>query len=176
MLQYLPDWFYGQVPPDWWPDRPREPFVGVINIDQTVWTGVQTTLEMIFDKRRDVLVYGACGLITDTTGLSTFSPPAGTSSQVLCQLSNPAAGKFFSDGNTIPAQPADNTPDGFVPFENVFSAWQFVGKRPVFWPIPIAIPKGGSLLTTLFNLNAPGGKQARLAFWAALIYDEGDTV
>lgn len=173
MLQYLPDWFYGQVPPDWWPDRPRGVWSAVINVDTTAWTGTNINLEMIFDKSHDVLVYGGCALIADATGVSIFCPAAGTSSQCLVRLTNPAAAMKYSDGNVIPA---DVNQRGFVPVESLFSAWQHLGRRPAFWPIPIAVPRGGSLLIELQNLNAPGAKTARLAFYSAIIYEQSEVI
>lgn len=171
MLQYMPDWFYGMVPPDWWPDRPRGTWGSVINVDTSTWTGTFTNLEMIFDKRHDVLIFGGCCLVTASDGVSLFAPVSGTSSQTLVRLTNPAASRKYSDGNVIPA---NTNQTGFVPLENMFSAWNFLGRRPAYWPIPIPVARGGSLLIELQNLNAPGGKAARFCFYTAIIYEAGE--
>lgn len=173
-MQLLPDWLYGFVPPEWWPDRPREPmFWGteLLPID----FGESTFLEMIFDKKRDVLVWGGCALVTNTDDVTINAPLTGTFSSILIRLKNPAADIVYSAGNAIGAPALGNSP-GFAPLESLFSAWQFMARRPIYWPIPIPVPKGGSLQMDLINMNAGAQKHLRFTFWTSLMYEEREFV
>lgn len=170
-MQLMPDWLYGFVPPEWWPDRPREAMFWGVNLLPLDASGFDT-LEMVFDKRRDVLVWGGCCLVTNTDGVTINAPVAGTFSTILVRLKNPAGNVVFSDGNVVGA---GNVP-GFVPLESLFSVWQFTARRPVFWPIPIPMPKGGSLLMDLINMNVAATKQLRFTFWTSLMYEDREFV
>lgn len=169
-MQLMPDWLYSFVPPEWWPDRPREPMFWGISLLPSSGAAAIETLEMVFDKRRDVLVWGGCCLVTDSTQTLIFSPNSGTNSQFLVRLRNPSGAVDYSDGRVIsPGNPPN--PPGFMPLENLFSVWQFTAKRPVFWPIPIPMPKGASLAMDLIDVN-PTNKFLRFTFWTSLMYEE----
>lgn len=178
-MQYLPNWFYGLTPPGWFPDRPREPFfwsTTLFNVNFPA-NGV-ARIEQVFDKRRDVVVFGGTVMVTlDAPNITTLLAPTSGNvcSQVLVRMSNPAGREVYSDGTIIGTpSPVQATP-GFVPLESVFGAWQFMGKRPIYWPIPIPIPKGGSLLLELINTSG-GSHLLRFCFWSAIIYDERASV
>lgn len=132
-------------------------------------TGVDT-LECVFDKRRDVLVWGGAVLVTDPTGQSIFCPLSGTLTSVLVRLQNPAGNIVYTAGNVVPASAAASA--GFVPLESMFAVWQNAAKRPVYWPIPIAVPKGGSLQMDMLDLNTAGTKHIRFTFWTSIMYEE----
>lgn len=166
---YLPDWMYGFCPPEWWPDRPREIFFFGVNL-LPLAAGASDTVEVVFDKKRDVLVWGGTALVGNTTGTLIDCPVSGTFTSILCRLRNPAGNRLYSDGTVIPAPPA-NVP-GFVPLENLFSVWQFLALRPAYWPIPIPIAKGGSLMMDLINMNGGANKDVRFTFWTSIMYEE----
>jgi len=83
-------------------------------------------------------------------------------------MKNPAGNVVFSDGNVIGA---GNEP-GLVPLESLFSVWQFQSLRTVYWPMPIPIPKGGSLQMDLVNMNPGADKYIRFTFYTATLYEE----
>lgn len=166
-MQLMPDWLYGFVPPEWWPDRPREPMFWGVNL-LPILGGENTSIEMVFDKRRDVLVWGGCCLVTNTDGITINAPVSGTFSTILIRLHNPAAAIRFSDGTVVGT---GNVP-GFVPLESLFSSWQFNALRSIFWPMPIPIPKGGSLMMDLINMNGAANKHLRFTFWTSLMYED----
>lgn len=171
----LPDWFYGFTPPGWWPDKPREPFFHGLNVlpiaanQGVVGSGLgPLVVEVIFSKRQDVLVFGGCCLVTNQNTTVINAPVSGTFSRILVRLRNPAGNVNYSDGRVIGA---GNEP-GYVPMESLFSPWQFVSLRATYWPIPISIPKGGSLQMDLINMDGAGNKDLRFCFWTAKIYEE----
>ena len=164
-MQYSPDWLIGMVPPSWWPDRPREVMFYGVNLLPVVGPD---SVEMVFDKRRDVLVWGGCVLVTDSAGTGIFDPISGTNTQLLVRMRNPAGNIVFSSGTVVGS---GNEP-GFMPLENLFSAWHNVARRPAYWPIPIPIPKGGSLAMDLIDVNPGGSKFVRFTFWVSLMYEE----
>ncbi len=166
-MQLMPDWLYGFVPPEWWPDRPREPMFFGVSLLPLAATGFES-VEMVFDKRRDVLVWGGCVLVTNADGITINAPVSGTFSTILARLKNPAGNVIFTGGTVVGA---GNEP-GFVPLESLFSGWQFNALRATYWPIPIPIPKGGSLLMDLINMNLAATKFVRFTFWTSLMYEE----
>jgi hypothetical protein len=161
-MQILPDYFYGFMPPGWWPDRPRNPSFYTLNtlpVPANLATGI--TVEQVFNKRKDCVVFGGVALVTDTLNSTVSTPTPGVWTQIMCKMRNPAGNITFSNG--------------FVPFENMFAVWQNAGSLPVYWPMPVPIPKGGSLMMDLINLNVAGGdKNVRLTFLMGIIYDEAD--
>jgi hypothetical protein len=170
-MQYMADWMYGFVPPQWWPDRPREPqFYGVSLLPLAA--GASTTVEMVFDKRHDILVWGGCVLVGNTTGTLIDCPASGTFTSILCRLKNPAGNVVFSSGTIVGT---GNEP-GFVPLENIFSAWQFLALRAAIWPLPIPIPTGGSLKMDLINMNGAANKNTRFTFFTSIMYEEREFV
>lgn len=161
----LPDWLRGFVNPDWWPDRPRNPLFQTINVLGILpGTNSPTTVEQIFHKRRDVLVWGGIAHVVDSaTQASIFCPASGIWSQMLVAMRNPAGNVLYTD---IGAR---------VPLENIFSVWQNPGTRPVYWPMPIPIPKGGSLMLDIQSL-AVASIDLRLTFLASIVHEETDRV
>ena len=160
--RFLPDYFFGQVPPGWWPDRPRDPRFYTLNVlPLAAGSGVAVTVvEQIFNKKKDILIFGGIAHVVDHTSQATISCPlAGVWSRIDCQMLNPAAAIVYTSD--------------FVPLENLFGIWQRPGDKPVFWPMPLSIPKGGSLQ---FNLRSycPLDQDLRLTFYAANLYDFKD--
>lgn len=167
--QYLPDWFYGLVPPGWWPNRPREPFWWVMNVLPIV-ANSSLTAEVVFDKKVDALVFGGTIFVTDVTGTSVSAPAGGVFSRIFLRLTNPAAAKMYTatfTNNGVTSQ----QDTGFVCADNVLAPWTNPGSRPMFWPIPIAVPRGGSLQLDLAS-TASINTNLRIAFACAMIYDE----
>jgi len=166
MFQYLPDWLYPFHPPDWWPNRPRETYFLGLN-ELPIGAGVTlSAIEVPFPKKVDALVFGGMLLVTNTTNDSVNCPLSGAFSQILVRLRNPA-------GNIVYTQSFNqSTPDtGFVPAENIFSIWQCPGQRPVYWPAPICVPKGGSLQMDAQSLSGIN-LNLRFTFLCGLVYNE----
>ena len=165
-MQYLPDWLYGFVPPDWWPNRPRETFFTSISA-LPVNAGTTVTTEIVFPKRVDALVFGGTLLVTTTNEVTVLCPLSGLWSEKLIRLRNPA-------GNIVYTQSFNrSTPDtGFVPAENLFAVWQSPAQRPVFWPMPIPVPRGGSLQMDVQDVGGVQNHNCRFTLYCALMYDE----
>lgn len=184
-MQIRPDWFYGLIqPPGWLPDRPREPYFveqDVLNIAANT-TAVKDT---IFSKQYDVLVFGGVALVSLETGVAfgaqqivvpRNNAAGATPSQKLVRLSQPSAQKTFMERFSNIGPGGSSIRDtGFVPLENIFSSWQSVygtpGQEPVFWPIPIPVSRGASLLVETQNLSQTQTHSVRYTFLCALIYD-----
>lgn len=166
---YLPDWYYGLVPPGWWPDRPREAYFNSINIlpiaaNQTV------TAELTFPKKVDSLVFGAVAFVTTVNDQTIICPLSGPCTQKTVRMKNPAGNITYSE--TFTGSVRDT---GFVPFENLFGVYQRPGDRPVFWPVPIPVVRGGSLQMDIVNLNNAQDHNVRITFYCALMYEIGQT-
>jgi hypothetical protein len=117
-------------------------------------------------KRVDTLVFGGAILVTTATDITIFCPLSGPCSQILVRLRNPA-------GNIVYTQSFNRSaPDtGFVPAENIFAHWQTPGQRLAYWPMPICVPRGGSLMMDVLNESATNNN-VRFTFLAGLVYDE----
>lgn len=163
---YLPDWLYGLVPPDWWPNRPRETFFAAVNT-LPVGAGLTVSTEVVFPKKVDTLVFGGIMHVVTTNEVTILCPLSGPFSQKLVRLFNPAANILYTQSFNR------STPDvGFVPAENLFAVWQKPGDRPVYWPIPIPVERGGSLQMDIQNLNGAQAHNVRVTFLCGLMYDE----
>lgn len=176
MLPIMPDWLYGFVNPDWWPDRPREFFIVQVNVLPLAANASPFVLvagnpspssrrEIVFSKKADALVFGCQALVTTTNNLTIFEPLAATVSQTLVRVSDPSASIVYTDSFN------GNTRDtGFVPMENFFSCYKAKpAQRPAFWPMPIHVKKGASLRFEFINTNPATAHNMRLSFWCALI-------
>jgi hypothetical protein len=167
MIRYIPDWLYPFCPPDWWPNRPREPYFLGLNTLAIV-AGSTVTIEVPFPKKVNALVFGGQVLVTSTNDVSVNCPLSGPWSQILVKLRNPAGNQLYSMSFN------QNAPDvGFVPAENMFGVWQDPAQRPVYWPMPIPVPKGGSLQMDVQSVSAVN-LNTRFTFYCALIYDYAD--
>jgi hypothetical protein len=165
MIQYIPDWLSPFTPPGWWPDRPRETYFLGLN-DLPITAGATVNIEVPFPKRVNVLVFGGILLATTVTDVTVSCPLSGPWSQTLVRLFNPAGNIVYTQGFN------ENDPStGFVPAENIFAVWQCPGQRPVYWPMPIPIPKGGSLMMDVQSVSAIN-LNLRFTFLCGLIYDE----
>lgn len=167
MLQLLPNWYFGLVPQDLWPDAPCEFFCFQHNLLPLLANRSNTT-ELPISKKTDALVFGASGLVTDPATGIVVQPRSGVSSQKLITLANPAGAELF-------------TSDA-VPWENIVGCYSGMGtaggvidspaQAPVIWPMPITIRKGGSFLVTIQNLNNAADHNIRLTFYGALVYKQ----
>ncbi len=171
MLRPLPNWYYGLLPENLWPDRPREFYSYTLNVIPLA-AGATINADVVFSKKTDSLIFGGAVIRTTPAGDSIFNPRSGTFVRALVQLSNSASNELFTDRS-----------DPFnglgVPIENLFAAWGpimpghgFVNagaRLPVFWPIPIYVPKGGALSLKLSDLAATAS-HFRFTFWGGLIY------
>lgn len=167
MLQMLPNWFYGLLPGDLWPDRPREFYAYTLNLIPLAAGAVNVPFGVVFSKKTDSIIFGGHVIRTTTDGVTLFNPRSGVSSQALCQLSNSAGNEVYTDGA--------------VPLENLFSVWgPIVGKagfanipakQPNYWPLPIVVRKGGELTLALSDLNATNS-HFRFTFYGALVYQQ----
>lgn len=167
MLQMLPNWFYGMLPADLWPDRPREFYCYTLSLVPLTAGATNQTFGVVFSKKTDTVIFGGSVIRTPTDGLTLFNPRAGVFSRATVQLSNSAGNEVYTDGN--------------VPLENIFGVWGpllpgagFVGipaKLPVVWPIPIVVRKGGELTMRLTDLAATAS-WFRFTFYGALIYQQ----
>lgn len=166
MLQPLPNWFYGLVPGNLWPDRPREFYSYTLNLIPLA-AGATISTDVVFSKKTDSIIFGASMIRTDVTGASIFSPASGTFIRATCQMSNSAANELY-------------TQDG-VPLENLFSSWgpnlrghgpvNAGAKLPAFWPVPIIVPRGGALTLKLTDLAATAS-HFRFTFFGGLLYEQ----
>lgn len=161
----LPNWFVGQLGSYWWPDRPREPMVFVQNAIP-VNAGQTVTVELYLARRTDVLVFGGVALVTSTDNQTVHCPASGIWSQILSRLYNPAGNESYSDAFTAPAT---KTAPPLIPLENLLSAWQNPAQDAAYWPVPIPVRQGATLLLQLQNIGA-GNKNVRLGFWSAQLY------
>lgn len=172
-MQMLPNWYYGFLPSDLWPDRPREFFITELDLIPLT-AGVVTPREVVFSKRTDVIVFGGCAIITTADDVSLFNPRSGTCSQCLVSMYNAAGNEVYT--------PLDATGLPVVPLEHLFSMWgwhiggQFVNagaKQPAYWTQPVIVRKGGALTLGLRNVGA-GNNHLRLGFWIGLMYEQRD--
>lgn len=171
---YSPNWLYGMVPEGWWPDRPREMVDFIQNVQTiAVADGIQV-FELTMAKEDDVLVWGGVALVTTVPSggapPSVFGPTlaSGTSySTILAQLASPSAGEVYSQAFSGTANAANN----LVPLESLFGCGQRPGTKPVFWPIPLRVMKGGSLQLSM-QVLAGAAKQVRIAFKTSVMYRE----
>lgn len=164
MLRPLPNWFYGLLPPDLWPDRPREFYSYTLNIIPLA-AGATISTDVVFSKKTDSIIFGGAMIRTPATGDTLFNPRSGVFSRAVAQLSNSAANELYTDGQ--------------VPLENLFAVWGpilpghgFVNagaKLPAFWPLPIYVPKGGALTLRITDLAA-AASHFRFTFWGGLLY------
>lgn len=170
-MRFLPNWFYGLLPDDLWPDNPREFYNYTLNAIPLLGNG-QINTDVVFSKKTDSIIFGASALVTDTTGATSQVPSAGVWSRKLVQLSNSGSGEIYTDPTAgTPAAPG-------VPFENVFGVWGSVpggginspGMRlPCYWPMPIIVRRGGALSMKITDLSG-ANHHLRITFHGALIY------
>jgi len=163
---YHPDWFYAMTPPGWM-ERPLEFEVYERNVLPNT-SGATTSVELIFSKVCDTLVFGGSALVTLTDNATILCPLSAVSTGYTARLSQPSKGDVYSQSfsNSTPTQ-------GFVPLENLFAVWQTPGQRPVFWPIPIAVPVGGALLLDLIDVRGAADANLRFTFTTACIMPAG---
>lgn len=168
MLQMLPNWYYGFLPADLWPNQPREFYAYTTSIIPLAAGATNQVISLVFSKKTDSLIFGGHVIRTTTDGVTLFGPRSNAASQASVQLRNDAAGEVYTDGN--------------VPLENLFSMYgpAVMGssgvisepcKLPCYWPLPITIRKGGELTMRLTDLNATQS-WFRFTFYGALIYQE----
>lgn len=151
-VQYIPDWLYGFVPPDWWPDKPRDFFSRTLNIVPLAAGGVAVE-GVVFSKALNTLAFAGVGLVTSTTDATELYPlgqPLNNSARKLVLLENPAAQERYSNRE--------------VPLDNFFGS----ASKPALWEVPIPIPRGASLQVTIRDLEATA-RNVRLTFWCAVI-------
>lgn len=186
MLPLLPNWFYAQLPRGWWP-RPREFYCYQLNvIPFSTAFGAIFQKEIVFSKRSDAIVFGGHGLITTVPAvgiqMSDVTPASGASVGLAVSLSNPSAQIQYTPAIVI--SPTGGQVGG-VPWESLFSQWGYAGfgsvqnnpaQLPCFWPIPITVQKGGSLLISFTSIRnpLPSNLWVRLTFWCCLLYDEAE--
>lgn len=166
---YSPNWYLGLLSERFWPDRPREPYNWNVNF---IALAVNTTQvqEVPLAKRYDALVFGGCALVTNTDNSTLDAPNSAIWSQMLINITNPAGNHIYMQGFSGNADEAAP----FVPIENVLSpAWGIPAQRPVYWPVPIPVRKGGSLQVALRNIGS-ATHTARITFWCAVLFDKGD--
>lgn len=167
MLQMLPNWFYGLLPGDLWPDRPREFYAYTVSVIPLAAGATNVPFSVVFSKKTDSIIFGGHVIRTSVDGATMFNPRGGVSSRALVQLSNAAGNEVYTDGA--------------VPLENLFSVWgPIVGKGgfsntpaklPNYWPIPIVVRKGGELTLALSDLAATAS-HFRFTFYGALVYQQ----
>lgn len=162
----LPNWFYGQLGPYWWPNRPREPMVFVQNAIP-VAAGTTVTVELYLARRTDVLVFGGCALVTSVDNATVHCPASGIWSQILTSLYNDAASEVYSD---VFVAPAAHAAPPLLPLENFLAPWQNPAQNPTYWPMPIPLRQGAALQLALQNIGG-GAKNVRLGFWCANLYE-----
>lgn len=185
MMPLLPNWFYAQLPKGWWPDRPREFYCYQTNIIPfNTAFGTIFQKELVFSKRSDAVIFGAQGLVTTVPALgfapAVVNPQSGATVALAVALSNPSADEQYTLPIVISA--TGGQVSGGVPWESIFSQWGSTGgpiisapaRQPCYWPIPIPVRKGGSLLLSLTSIRnpLPVNLWIRLTFWACLLYDE----
>jgi hypothetical protein len=167
MLRMLPNWFYGMLPADLWPDQPREFYCYTLSLIPLT-AGAQS-FSLVFSKKTDTLIFGGHVIRTESTApFNLINPRSGVSSRALVQLSNAAGNEVYTDGN--------------VPLENIFSVWGpimgdagFVNvpaKLPCVWPLPITVRKGGELTMRLTDLAPGADSWFRFTFYGALVYQQ----
>lgn len=170
-MQMLPNWYYGFLPSDLWPDRPREFFITELDIIPLP-ASVVTDREVVFSKRTDVIVFGGAAIVTTTDGVTLFNPRGGTYARIAVHMYNAAGNELYTELNAQ-GQPV-------VPIEHLFSVWgwhvggQFVnigGKSPTYWSQPIVVRKGGALTLSMLDLAA-AARWVRIGFWIGLMYDK----
>ncbi len=160
---YLPDWFYGFVPPSWWPGRPRDFFTYTLNV-LPLGANLQVTRSVVFSKRVNALVFGGTALVTTTTDDVIVQPAAAVPPDKLVRLANPAGDSVFT------SHP--------VPLESLFGVngygtpvgpRAYQGRQAALWPIPIAVMRGAELQVILVNLNTAAAHNVRITFYVAVI-------
>lgn len=164
MLRPLPNWFYGLLPENLWPDRPREFYSYTLNIIPLA-AGATANVDVVFSKKTDSIIFGGAVIRTPFTGDTIFNPRSGTFVRATVQMSNSASNELFTEAG--------------VPIENLFASWGPVlpghgfvnagAKLPAFWPIPITVPKGGALSLRITDLAATAS-HFRFTFWGGLVY------
>jgi hypothetical protein len=187
MLPLLPNWYYAQLPRGWWPNRPREFYCYQLNIIPfNTAFGTIFSKEIVFSKRSDAIIFGGQGLITSVPAfgaqVTVANPISGASAALAVALSNPSAEIQYTPAIVI--SPTGGQVGG-VPWESLFSQWGYEGvgsvqsmpaQSPCFWPIPITVQKGGSLLLSLTSIRnpLPANLWVRLTFWCSLLYDTAE--
>lgn len=168
MLQLLPNWLYGFVPPDWWPDKPREMYFYTLVIGPIQPFADVQTFNQVFSTQAETLVFGGSALVTTNTNDVIHAPLSGSFARFAARLRNPAGNITYS-GGTVGA--VGGALPGFVPFESLFSPWQHCAKRAALWPIPIPVPKAGALLLDLQNFHNTVVR-VRITYACANLYPE----
>lgn len=149
---YIPDFLYGFVPPEWWPDKPRDYFTRTLNLLPLAAGGVETS-SVVFSKTLHTLVFAGIALVTATDDLTELWPlgqPLNTTSRKLVFLETPAAQARHS------SHP--------LPLDNLFGS----AAKPAFWPIPLPVQRGAALQVTVRDLEATA-RNVRLTFVCGVI-------
>jgi hypothetical protein len=184
MLPLLPNWYYAQLPRGWWPDRPREFYCYQLNvIPFSTPFGTTFQKEIVFSKRSDAMIFGAQGLVTTVPAfgaqMASINPQTGASVALAVALANPSADIQYTSPIAISSNGGQV---GGVPWESIFSQWGYAGiggiasnpaQMPCFWPVPVPVLRGGSLLLSLTSIRnpLPANFWIRLTFWCCLLYD-----